>query len=233
MAKCIRCKKEMCDESTTTCEGYSRVNFPNGKKMSRILFLPPDPTIRCHDCNVAAGGCHHDGCDMEICPRCGGQLLGCSCFVAAKVDDEEMEYDLLSAANEIFELGMDLCFDSGEVPYAAFFFAPKGKYCEDRFNFTDKIEAMKFIREMASIYQAQIVVLMSKLKRCDIDELPPGFSTKNKDIMCIYAEDKSESYGVIIDYWVGDDGYIEFGDEFELPEGVTVGQLAGFLYKKT
>ena len=99
MAKCFRCKKEMCDQSITTCEGYSRVNFPDGAKMSPIPFLPPDPTIRCHDCNVAAGGSHHVGCDMEICPHCGGQFLGCSCFVSAKVNDDAMTYTIDSAGN--------------------------------------------------------------------------------------------------------------------------------------
>jgi hypothetical protein len=34
---------------------------------------------RCHDCNVAPGGLHHRGCDVERCPRCGEQLIGCGC----------------------------------------------------------------------------------------------------------------------------------------------------------
>ena len=58
MAKCFRCKKEMCDESTTTCEGNIMIRFPDGAEMEPIPFSPPDPTIRCHDCNVAAGGFH-------------------------------------------------------------------------------------------------------------------------------------------------------------------------------
>jgi hypothetical protein len=81
MAKCKRCKKEMCDLNTKTC-AYEVVEFPDGTKMSPIPYNPPDPNIRCHDCGIAAGGVHHVGCDMEICPRCGGQFLGCSCFVS-------------------------------------------------------------------------------------------------------------------------------------------------------
>jgi hypothetical protein len=40
---------------------------------------PVEEGDRCHDCNVVTGGLHHEGCDKEICPQCGGQLLSCSC----------------------------------------------------------------------------------------------------------------------------------------------------------
>jgi hypothetical protein len=33
----------------------------------------------CHDCGVIAGERHLDGCDMERCPRCKNQFLGCGC----------------------------------------------------------------------------------------------------------------------------------------------------------
>lgn len=34
---------------------------------------------RCHDCGIEQGGYHHEGCDMEPCPVCGEQFLGCDC----------------------------------------------------------------------------------------------------------------------------------------------------------
>ena len=33
----------------------------------------------CHDCDVVRGELHLDGCDVEVCPGCGGQFMCCAC----------------------------------------------------------------------------------------------------------------------------------------------------------
>lgn len=78
---CTWCNHEMLDKTYQSCSGNLNVEFPDGSRMPSIPFLHEDESVhRCHDCYVVKGGCHHPGCDMEVCPKCEGQLISCGCL---------------------------------------------------------------------------------------------------------------------------------------------------------
>lgn len=72
-ADCQDCGLEMKKGGGCTT-GMLELN--NGRLVDRVRNNIEDP---CHDCNAGLGMFHHIGCDMERCPGCGNQLLGCGC----------------------------------------------------------------------------------------------------------------------------------------------------------
>ena len=78
MADCKYCKEGMSEADT--CSWNEVVEYPDGTKMPSLTYHRNEPSGRCHDCGIKHGGKHHPGCDIEKCPRCEGQLIGCGCF---------------------------------------------------------------------------------------------------------------------------------------------------------
>ena len=71
---------EICGKSLELSEGCSTGKiYINGIMYKRIPVFGRMKNGRCVDCNARYGMYHHWGCDQEICPACGGQLLSCSC----------------------------------------------------------------------------------------------------------------------------------------------------------
>jgi len=75
-AQCRDCQQDMLEVDSCT-HPYIEIN---GKIYERNTDYY-DVNERCHDCGIENhnGHIHHYGCDVERCPKCMGQLIGCRC----------------------------------------------------------------------------------------------------------------------------------------------------------
>lgn len=78
MAICKICFKEMTDKvsclkTPITYAGidYEPIRYGYERHIHESEF--------CHDCSTPKGGYHHSGCDVEECPKCHQQFIGCDC----------------------------------------------------------------------------------------------------------------------------------------------------------
>jgi hypothetical protein len=84
MAVCPRCKREMsesvpCTPHSLTVAGERFEPIAYGQETRYRAYGPWPRFERCHDCWAPVSALHHDGCDVEECPLCHGQLISCDC----------------------------------------------------------------------------------------------------------------------------------------------------------
>lgn len=82
MANCDFCEKEMLKAKGCLHRDY----LIDGKKAPALPHIDRyGEGNRCGDCNCKEGELHHMGCDMEVCPGCGGQFISCDCEISDRV----------------------------------------------------------------------------------------------------------------------------------------------------
>ena len=87
MVECFRCGQEM--RVANGCISARSIEFSDGETVDPIPYgeeLDTEPAGKCHDCGAFPGQYHHPSCDIEQCPRCGGQYALCECITEEKLE---------------------------------------------------------------------------------------------------------------------------------------------------
>ncbi len=189
---------------------------------------------------------------MEICPRCGGQFLGCSCFVSdgavsdkkvkspnvAKPDhnckggnEKQNNLAIEAAVEEILEHGIEFLKKFGEPSSMAFFYTPRKKYCVDRFDFRDKKKAKKLLKRIAKKRRATMIITMANasISKYEGTALDPAYF--RREVIFVWGETKYTSFGISQEYSLTKNGLIKLGKKIKWPDG-SVGPMTGFMRRK-
>ncbi len=56
-------------------------------------FVKDMKRLPCGDCGCKVGEYHQPECDHERCPKCGGQLISCGCFLLGNDGWDQAEFE--------------------------------------------------------------------------------------------------------------------------------------------
>jgi hypothetical protein len=101
MAICAWCEREMTGKVSCTVSVLHR----RGSVVEMVRWGRERGWTACgpcHDCGTLPGGFHHLGCDIQECPVCRGQMMGCDC----RFDEDGPEEDQAPDA-EVWEPFID------------------------------------------------------------------------------------------------------------------------------
>ena len=87
MAKFWPAKLKDAQEHTSVLITAPYKRIPYGQE-EWILRTKAKILSNCHDCAASIGEFHVPGCDVEECPNCGGQMIGCGCRPAVATEAE-------------------------------------------------------------------------------------------------------------------------------------------------
>ena len=71
----------------------------------------------CHDCGCQEGAIHDLGCDMELCPWCGGQLINCDCIYEQLGISCDSDAEIPELTDAQYKKWLKSLNKKGRIPY--------------------------------------------------------------------------------------------------------------------
>lgn len=103
------------DQLITALEDLLRITAPDtinasaamGRARKTLDSIKLDHgSHNCGDCGCAEGELHDLGCDMERCPKCGGQLISCDCAYDFLFPNRDKSAPLKGLPVDVYEKGI-------------------------------------------------------------------------------------------------------------------------------
>jgi hypothetical protein len=141
--------------------------------------------------------------------------------------DVLMDAKLELEVEKKLEEGIEYLNKFGVPSSAAFFISPKGNFVVDAFDFRDKRKSKKILKKIAKQKEATMVITIMSALINKIAGSRSGPLYFNREVIFVYGETKTNSFGICQEFECDKNGQIVIGKRIFFPVGT--GSMTGFL----